>query len=185
MKKTITILLIVVFAVLLIGAALVFPKLSERFGETDVPPSEAESLEPAPDFTVYDAEGNAVKLSDFTGKPSVVNFWATWCGHCVNEMPGFNAVYEDYKDSVNFLMLDQPDGTYETQEIALAYVEEQGYTFPVYFDTDYDAAETYSVSGIPTTLLVDKDGMLYRKVSGEMKEATLRQYLDALTQPAE
>ncbi|MBP3544577.1 MAG: TlpA family protein disulfide reductase, partial [Lachnospiraceae bacterium] len=70
---------------------------------------------PAPDFTVIDAEGNEVKLSDMRGKPVVVNFWASWCGPCKMEMPEFEEVYKELGDEVHFMMVNLTDGWQETQ----------------------------------------------------------------------
>ena len=93
----------------------------------------------APDFTVVDADGREVKLSDFRGKPTVVNFWATWCGYCKQEMPDFEEVYLEMGDEVNFLMVNMTDGSRETVEMASTYIADSGYTFPVYYDTQMEA----------------------------------------------
>ena len=109
-------------------------------GESDTTES-GESGEPtepadlAPDFTVYDADGNEVKLSDFFGRPIVVNFWATWCSPCKREMPSFERMYEKYGEDVVFLMVNLTDGYQDTVKKASDFVEKNGYTFPVYFDT--------------------------------------------------
>ena len=86
----------------------------------------------APDFTVLDYNGNEVKLSDFKGKPVVLNFWATWCFYCKEEMPDFNTAYEKYPD-VEFLMLNATDGYQETIESAKEYYEAEGFNFNIYF----------------------------------------------------
>ena len=98
----------------------------------------------APNFTVYDLEGNEVNLTDFFGKPIILNFWASWCGPCKMEMPDFNEAYETYKDEIHFLMVNMTDGSRETVEKASSFITENGYTFPVYYDTDYSATITYS-----------------------------------------
>lgn len=202
MKKVIIILLCVLFAGALVAAALVFPKLRAQYNaeqaakaevQEEVPEAEPEpepeaETEPEPeaeeemaaDFTVYDLEGNPVTLSGFVGKPTVVNFWATWCMYCVEELPDFNKVYEEYKDQVNFVMVDMTDDYGETPSVAMDYVEEQSFTFPVYFDTDASAAVAYSIEGIPMTLLVDENGVLHQTHIGLMDEATLRDYIEKL-----
>lgn len=128
----------------------------------------------APDFTVYDAEGGAVHLSDFLGQPVVLNFWASWCGPCQSEMPAFDALAAEYDDRVAFLMVNLTDGYQETQASAESFIEEQGYTFPVYFDLDADAAATYGVYGIPVTFFIDAQGHAVAQARSAIDEQTLR-----------
>lgn len=112
----------------------------------------------APDIVVTDRNGNAVKLSDYRGTPVVLNFWATWCPPCRAEMPDFDAAAEAYGDEVCFLMVNLTDGIRDTVASAADFIDEQGYTFPIYFDTTGTAANTYRVYGIPTTVFINAEG---------------------------
>lgn len=119
----------------------------------------------APDFTVYDADGNSVKLSDFRGKPVVLNFWASWCGYCTKEMPDFYELYKKDKSEINFLFVDWTDGHQETKETAQAFLKQKGYDFPVYYDLDQDAVAQYGLTGLPATIFIDRNGYF---VSGKI-----------------
>lgn len=132
------------------------------------------------DVTFYDSEGKAVKLSDYYGKPVVMNFWATWCGYCKKEMPDFQEVYEEYKDKVEFLFINSTDGSRETREKAETYLQEQGYTIPAFYDEDLDAVYTYSVNSLPTTMLLDKQGRVAAYAPGLVEKEALASALDAL-----
>lgn len=120
--------------------------------------SSQQSSEEAPNFTVYDSDGNNVKLSDFRGKPVVLNFWASWCTYCKQEMPDFNELYKKDKDKVVFLFVDCTDGSKETKEKAQAFLKQQGYDFPVYYDFDQDAVTQYGLTGLPATVFIDRNG---------------------------
>ena len=134
----------------------------------------------APDFTVYDLEGNAHKLSDFRGKPILLNFWASWCGPCQMEMPDFQEFYESYGDKVHFLMVNLTDGQQETVESASGFVAEKGYSFPVYYDTDIDAAMHYGVSAVPVSYFIDAEGRFVAWAQGAMSADMLQQGMDML-----
>ena len=117
-------------------------KNSAPENNTETSSENENKLTKAPNFTVYDLAGNEVNLTDFFGKPIIVNFWASWCGPCQMEMPDFDAAYTSYKDEIEFLVVNMTDGSRETVEIASSFIEEKGYTFPVYYDTEYSAAIT-------------------------------------------
>lgn len=136
----------------------------------------------APDFSVVDVQGNTVKLSDLAGKPVVLNFWASWCPPCKGEMPEFDMVYQELGDEVQFMMVDLTDGQRETVETAAKYVEDQGYAFPIFFDTQYEAAYQYNVQSIPKTYFIDKDGYLVAGAQGAIDEEALRRGIEMIRQ---
>lgn len=136
--------------------------------------------DPAPDFTVYDADGKPVKLSDMKGKPVVLNFWASWCPPCKAEMPDFDAVCKEYEGKVTFMMVNLTDGERETVESARNFIHMMEYSFPVYYDTDMEASNTYGIQSIPTTFFIDADGGLVAYGSGALSENELRRGISML-----
>lgn len=139
----------------------------------------------APGFTVYNAQGNPVQLSDFLGKPVVLNFWASWCSPCKNEMPEFQKLYLEYGDEVQFLMVNLTDGTKETVESASDFLVAAGYTFPVYFDVRSEATTAYSIRSIPTTFFIDAEGYAIAQATGAIDEATLQKGINLIYTPSE
>ena len=134
--------------------------------------AEAEELF-APDFTVYDAEGRAVRLSDFRGKPAVLNMWASWCGPCRSEMPHFDSVWAEYGEEFNFLMVNMTLSSRESLENAKEYISEGGYGFPVYYDTEGEAMTAYGAYSIPMTFFIDAEGRLITYARGRISEEIL------------
>ncbi|MBQ8317970.1 MAG: TlpA family protein disulfide reductase [Lachnospiraceae bacterium] len=142
---------------------------------------DSEELTTAPDITFYDLEGNAHKLSDFRGKPVVMNFWSSNCGPCKGEMPEFEEMYKQYGDEVQFLMVNVTDGYWDTLESASTFIEDSGYTFPVYYDTDNNAAYVYGVSALPTTFFLDEEGYGVAYAMGAIDMDTLIKGIDMIT----
>ena len=189
-KKVLILVLVLVF--LIAGAGIAYNSMADKVQLDNLATRETAAAEVpegseaaandnlAPDFTVYDLEGNAHKLSDFRGKPVIVNFWASWCGPCKSEMPDFEEKYQEYGDEVHFLMVNLTDGSQETVETASAFVEGQGYTFPVYFDTDYSGAIAYGVSAVPATYFIDENGSLIAYGKGSLSQEQLQRGIDML-----
>ncbi len=134
--------------------------------------SEPLSDNPAPDFSVKDINGESVSLSDFFGKPIVVNFWGTWCPWCIKEFPEFQKVYEELGKEVQFLMVNYGDTMNDIDEFLTANPE---YTFPIYIDFKGVAVDTYQVKGFPTTVFIHSNGEVSDIRSGALSEATLRE----------
>ncbi len=137
------------------------------------PAAAAQASQTAPDFSFAYLDGTKASLTQLRGKPVFLNFWATWCPPCVGEMPHFNAVYPRYKDKINFLAVSLDDNMQE----AAAFIQQQGYSFPVGYGNVNDLAGKYDIQGIPTSLLLDADGKIIASKIGAMTETELEAFL--------
>lgn len=193
-KKKKVLIMLLVFVLLLGGASVLYKQLGEKAdanqlaSETDVASEEQDDKDEAenekamaPDMIVYDRDGKEVHLSDYIGKPIVLNFWASWCGPCQMEMPDFNEKYQELGEEVQFLMINMTDGSRETVEKASAFIEEQGYGFPVFYDTEFEAANTYGASSLPTTFFIDAQGKVTAQAKGAIDSDTLQRGIDMIT----
>lgn len=135
-------------------------------------------LQSAPDFTLKDLNGNSVSLSDFEGSKNVyVNFWATWCPPCQKEMPDLEKVYKAYKDK-DLVVLAVNSG--EVQSKVQEFMTSNGYTFPVLLDTNNKAAALYKASSIPTSVFINKEGLIIGKKVGLMNYSEMEVYITEL-----
>ncbi len=182
----------IIIAVLLVGiiagASVLYDNLSKDYkGENLNTNSTVQSATvsedsdfSAPDFTVLDRNGKEVSLSDYKGKPIVLNFWATWCYYCKEEMPDFNNAYKEYPD-IQFLMVNATDGVQETMDSAKKYIKQMGFDFDVFYDTKLEAVNAYYVTGFPATFFIDKDGNLVTQANGMIDYETLKKGIGMIT----
>ena len=190
-KKTVLIILLA-FVLVLGGASMLYNRLGGNLAPEQLTEQAPQASEPvsddstgagesepekmlAPDFTVFDLEGNAVHLSDFMGKPIILNFWASWCGPCKIEMPDFHEKYLEVGNDIHFLMINMTDGSRETVDSASKFIADQEYTFPVFYDTESDAsaAATYRAYSLPTTFFIDAEGYAIAQAIGAINMDTL------------
>lgn len=138
---------------------------------------------PAPDFTLTDQSGKTHTLSEYKGKTVFLNFWATWCGPCRQEMPHIQKIYEEYNKNEDDLVVlgvanprtdSHPKNSDVSEEEIKQFLEDNGYDYPVAMDTTGDVFSTYGISSFPTTFMIDKDGNVFGYVSGSLTEEMIR-----------
>ncbi len=154
----------------------------EEAGTSGESAQEANVL-PAIDFTLQDQFGETHTLSEYKGKTVFLNFWATWCHWCVTEMDDIQKLYEEYQaagdDSVVILGIAAPEyGQEGTEEEIAAFLEENGYTYPVVMDEGGNVFTSYGVYSYPTTFMIDKDGNVFGYAPGMLTEDMMRSIIE-------
>ena len=139
----------------------------------------------APDFTLTDQYGKEHTLSDYKGKVVFINFWATWCPPCVNELPVFEQAYkENGSNKKDFVILGVYAPGYDkegTSEEVRQFFKEQGLTYPILADTEAKVFSDYAISGLPTTVMIDKNGKEATRNTGEMNSRELKEMIDRVS----
>lgn len=119
-------------------------------------------------FTLKDLDGNTVKLSDLRGKVVVVDFWATWCKPCIQEVPNFSKLYRNFKDNQNFAILAVVNESGEAEEIRES-IKDNRIDYPVIIGNP-ETARNFGVPGYPTTFVIGKDGKITLKLIGSQPD---------------
>jgi cytochrome c biogenesis protein CcmG, thiol:disulfide interchange protein DsbE len=134
----------------------------------------------APEFVLTNAAGQVVRLSDWRGKPVIINFWGSWCPPCRAEFPGLHTVWLRNKGLVDFLAV----AISEPRDTSLKYMSDNKYTFTTLTDSPNGSSETtrevarrYGIEAVPTTYFVDANGIVRRTVIGSMNTLDFRDYL--------
>jgi cytochrome c biogenesis protein CcmG, thiol:disulfide interchange protein DsbE len=134
----------------------------------------------APDFTLNTLDGQTITLSQLRGKPVIINFWASWCPPCREEMPALEQVYLDYKDK-GLIILAVNSTIQDTRENASGFAGQNKLTFPIPLDEEGRVTLSYQVQSLPTTFFVNMDGTINEIViGGPMAEALLRSRVQQL-----
>ncbi|MGI9303102.1 MAG: TlpA family protein disulfide reductase [Gammaproteobacteria bacterium] len=149
------------------------------FGEPQAATARLEGAA-APDFTLKSSNGYNMRLSEYRGQVVMINFWATWCGPCRQEIPVLNELHFNYKP-LGFVMLgvnlDEKPGK------ALHMAQEMGMAYPVLFDQQKDVSRLYEIDAMPTTVLIDRDGTVrhvhrgYKVSYGETYQQQIRKLI--------
>lgn len=178
--------IVFLLAGLLIGAILAYTVLisggvagretSSEPVDIDGPRLPAAVGSAAPDFTLPNLEGESVSLSSLRGKPVVINFWATWCAPCKEEMPLLEKTAQQLGDQVVILGVDYAEG----KDVVQSFVSELGLTFPILLDSDGAVADRYFVRNYPSTFFVDAEGVVRAQRVGLLDEDLLEKYLETI-----
>lgn len=131
----------------------------------------------APDFKLKDLNGKELSLSDLKGKKVFLNFWATWCPPCKEEMPEIQKLYNETKDS-DLVIIAVEIG--EPQSEVKSFIDNNKYSFKVLLDSDQSVATKYSITAIPTSYFIDEDGNIISKSSGGMSIDGMKSYIKTL-----
>ena len=158
---------------------------TEEATETEETTEEAKKVNtiPAIDFTLLDQYGNTHTLSEYKGKTVFLNFWATWCPPCRKEMPDIQKLYEEYlaeeDPSVIILGIAAPNyGREGREEEIIAFLEKNGYTYPVVMDTTGEMFMQYGIYSFPTTFMIDAEGNIFGYASGQLNEMVMRSIIE-------
>ena len=129
-----------------------------------------------PAFTIKNASGEDVSLSDYKGQVVILNFWASWCPPCIDEMPELQAVHDSLGEGKVLLAVNLTDGQRETRELADRFLSKNNYDMNVLYDTQGKAYTPFGISSIPQTFIIDREGMVVYNIQG----ATDKKTIDAL-----
>jgi len=151
---------VILVAIFILAIALVIFSVKRE----ETPKTKAVVGLKAPGFLLSDPSGKTYTLSELKGSVIFVNFWATWCPPCVEEMPSIQNLYNGFKDNKEFRMVTI---LYKDDyQKAIAFMKQNNYTLPILIDSDGKSAKAYGVTGVPETYIVDKQGVLREKVIG-------------------
>lgn len=158
--------LVVLLLTSLSGCAVKSPETAKETETTSESETAEINHEPeaAPNFTLKDLDGKDISLSDYQGKFLLVNFWATWCQYCDEEMPDLMAFQEKHKDELTVLAINVG----EDEKTIKAYMDKKRLDLKVLMDIDSKVAESFVVSAFPTTFLIDPAGKVIGYIPGKM-----------------
>ena len=168
---------------------------SAAAGETESSLPDTSDRVEAPDFTLVDQYGEEHKLSDYKGKVVFLNFWATWCPPCREEMPDIEALYKEYGENSEDLVIlsvanpktkDNPNNNDKTIEEVTKFMEDNGYSYPALMDTTGDVLLQYYITAFPTTFMIDREGRVIGYASGALTKDIMKNIItQALSESAE
>lgn len=154
--------------VILIGLGIIFRVVLTAWATRAAEPPPAIG-EKAPFFSLKDLGGKAIRLDDFSGKVMIVNFWATWCVPCRDEMPLLQQFAMEYGQNAVVVGIDLD----EPRDLVASYAENYQIGFPILLDEGSKVADRYLIHGFPTTIFIDAEGRISAIHIGKLSQATL------------
>ena len=161
---------------------------ADYIAKAEEPAKEAkEEKLPAYDFELKDQYGNTHKLSDYKGKVVFLNFWATWCPPCREEMPHIEEIYKEYGYNKNDVVIlgaaspataENPSPQDESEEKIKAFLTKNNYTFPVVFDVKGEIFRNYYINAFPTTFMIDREGNIMGYVAGGLSKENMKKIIE-------
>lgn len=136
----------------------------------------------APDFTLKTLDGKEAKLSDYRGQPVLLNFWASWCPPCKAEMPHMEEFYKEHKDQPFTILAVNLTNMDKGMDEITSFADDYGLTFPILLDEDGAIGTEYQAHAIPTSYVIDPDGVIAHKITGPMSKDMLKDMIIPLMQ---
>ena len=160
-------LLITISLVLIVGGLLIALSIKGKDSSFQlIGQSRVKVGSPAPNFTFPDLTGKKVSLSDYRGRVVFLNIWATWCSPCVEEMPSMEKLYKQFKSDQFEIMAVSIDT--EGVKVVTPFMKKLNLTFPALLDRKGKIRNIYGVTGIPESFIIDKNGIIIKKVIGPL-----------------
>ena len=132
--------------------------------------------EPAPDFSLVTPKGREVNLEELRGKPVLLNFWATWCEPCIEEMPLLVSTSKEYKSELTILAINEGDSLSDVKK----FIKNEKLKLTVLLDKDEKIGDLYELKGYPTSVFIDEDGIIQAIILGELSEKKLNDKLELI-----
>ena len=160
-------------SVLLLGTLIWLMSISCGLSQLDtsLPSLQVGSI--APDFSLQSSSDTIIMLSSLRGKIVMVNFWASWCGPCKEEMPAIQNVYSKYSENLMILGVNDDDSVSTIRDFARQFE----LTFPLLIDSTGSVAAQYGIRAYPSTFFIDRDGIIFRIMVGTMTQSTIEDIL--------
>lgn len=160
---------LITLAILLLGSTWLWSTRVPEHARAEERTAQPALNHPAPEFTLQELDGSTLAMADLRGRPVVLNFWATWCFPCREEMPMLQTTWERYGDAVAIIGVDAG----EEAPVVQSFVDDLGVTFPIILDNQMATTTRYNVRGFPTTFFIDGNGIIRQIYPGQLHSAIL------------
>jgi peroxiredoxin len=153
----------------LLGSSAAIIDSVQQSGTGEIATKDSQSGKPAPDFELASINGQPVHLSDYKGHPVLINYWATWCPPCREELPLIQSRHEKYSSNLVVLAINAGEDLATVQN----YIKTRGFTFPVLLDPEWKAEALFGILAYPTSVFIDKNGIIQARYVGGLNENVL------------